>query len=71
MFRRTLLLSARGKRENSRSETPFLAVKTTGEMPVPQFRHGLSQSRLCLIAVLTNFARWTVGRILTDRRLAM
>ncbi|MBN2563529.1 MAG: glycosyltransferase family 39 protein [Phycisphaerae bacterium] len=38
-------LSARGKGEDSSSETPFLTVKTTGETPVPQSRHGpLSQS---------------------------
>ncbi|MBN2559963.1 MAG: hypothetical protein JXQ75_03425, partial [Phycisphaerae bacterium] len=28
--------AARGKRENSGSETSFLTVKTTGETPVPQ-----------------------------------
>ncbi|MBN2560347.1 MAG: hypothetical protein JXQ75_05395, partial [Phycisphaerae bacterium] len=27
--------------ENSRSEKPFLTVKTTGETPVPQFCHRL------------------------------
>jgi hypothetical protein len=36
-------LTARGKRENSGSEMPFLTVKTTGETPVPQFCHGLSR----------------------------
>ncbi|MBN2559681.1 MAG: primosomal protein N' [Phycisphaerae bacterium] len=34
-------LSARGKRENAGSETPFQTVETTGETPVPQFCHGL------------------------------
>ncbi|MBN2560648.1 MAG: 50S ribosome-binding GTPase [Phycisphaerae bacterium] len=33
--------AARGRKENSGSETPFLTVKTTGETPVPQFCHGL------------------------------
>jgi len=36
--------SARGERENSGLKTPFLAVKTTGETPVPQFCHGLLSS---------------------------
>ena len=34
-------LAARGKRENSGSEMPFLTVKITGETPVPQFCHRL------------------------------
>jgi hypothetical protein len=34
-------LAAHGKRENSSSGTPFLAVRTTGETPVPQFCRGL------------------------------
>jgi hypothetical protein len=34
-------LAARGKRENSSSGMPFLAVETTGETPVPQFRYAL------------------------------
>ncbi|MBN2562529.1 MAG: hypothetical protein JXQ75_16515 [Phycisphaerae bacterium] len=34
-------LAARGKREDSVSEAPFLTVKTTDETPVPQFCHGL------------------------------
>jgi len=38
---RTEWLSARGKMENSSSETPFMDVKTTGETPVPQYHHRL------------------------------
>ncbi|MBN2563742.1 MAG: arginine--tRNA ligase [Phycisphaerae bacterium] len=34
--------AARGRRENSGSETPFLTVKTTGETPVPQSCDGLT-----------------------------
>jgi hypothetical protein len=34
-------LLSRGKKENSSSETPFLAANTTGETPVPQSCHGL------------------------------
>ncbi|MBN2562964.1 MAG: gamma-glutamyltransferase [Phycisphaerae bacterium] len=37
----TRRLTARGKRQNSRSETPFLTVKTTGEALVPQSCHVL------------------------------
>ena len=39
-------LSARGKRENSDSETPLVTMKTTGETPVPQFCHGLLLSQI-------------------------
>ncbi|MBN2562563.1 MAG: hypothetical protein JXQ75_16685 [Phycisphaerae bacterium] len=42
---RDSFLAARGKRENSDSETPFLTVQTTGETPVPQFCHGLLAAR--------------------------
>ncbi|MBN2562739.1 MAG: ASCH domain-containing protein [Phycisphaerae bacterium] len=44
-------LAARGKRENSGSETPLLTVKTTGGTPVPQFCHGLPDSRCDLAAL--------------------
>lgn len=34
-------LAARGKRKSGDPETLFSTVKTTGEMPVPQFFRGL------------------------------
>ncbi len=58
-------IAARGKREDSGSEMQFLAAKTIGETPVPQFCHGRI-ARLSYNSPITPACRLS-NRISTSR----
>ncbi|MBN2563242.1 MAG: SDR family NAD(P)-dependent oxidoreductase [Phycisphaerae bacterium] len=63
-------LAARGERETSSSETPFLTTRPTGETPVPQSCHGLpapSDSRTAEVEAARAEGRGSSGGSVVQR----